>query len=268
MCLITSARNGEVEKVKLILANSIQLLDTQDIVGRTALIHASQKGHIEVVKILCKYNADKEVKDENGWTPLIHAAWQGFFDVVVLLLRNGTQTDIQDNDMYNALHYASIRGHKEIVNILIVSGANPDMKDNIGCTALSRAFQCKHREITKILIKGGANIEDIDNMGNSSIHIACMSQDIDVAILLASLGQDPWRLNNSQKTALSLCACKDACSTILMSWEKYVIKILLHINPNNKNSMNIYQKLLPNHLLFKKSLNFLWDNTYDDFEFS
>ena len=53
--------------------------------GYTALYWASWYGHTDVVKLLLRGGADKNIAEENGWTPLMRAKHFGRQAIVALL---------------------------------------------------------------------------------------------------------------------------------------------------------------------------------------
>ena len=53
--------------------------------GSTALMWASQKGHLEVVQLLCEAGADKDNANQEGATALMFAPTHGHLDVARLL---------------------------------------------------------------------------------------------------------------------------------------------------------------------------------------
>jgi len=61
--------------------------------GGTALILASQNGHLEVVKTLLAANADINAKGFNGLTALAAATGQGHLDVTRVLMESQPPTD-------------------------------------------------------------------------------------------------------------------------------------------------------------------------------
>ena len=67
--LIEAARKGHVEVVEVLLAHENSALNHRDDEGRSALSFAIEKGSLAVVKALLGEKADKEVKDKEGKTP-------------------------------------------------------------------------------------------------------------------------------------------------------------------------------------------------------
>jgi hypothetical protein len=92
--------------------------------GGTALIPASERGHVEVVEELLT-NSDVDVDHVNnlGWTALLEAIVLSNGDerhqrVVQLLVDHGADITIPDKDGVTPLEHARSRGFTEIVRIL------------------------------------------------------------------------------------------------------------------------------------------------------
>ena len=61
--------------------------------GLSALLSASDGGHLHVVQLLLEARADADVAGNQGMTPLISASAQGHVDVVRVLLEAGARKD-------------------------------------------------------------------------------------------------------------------------------------------------------------------------------
>jgi hydrogenase-4 component B len=96
--------------------------------GNRALILASEKGHIEIVKYLLANGANINEKDNYGNTALILASFSAHIKVVKYLLSNGANITEKDENGYTALILASWEGHIEIVKSLLANGANVNEK--------------------------------------------------------------------------------------------------------------------------------------------
>uniref|UniRef100_A0A667Z9P5 Ankyrin repeat domain 63 n=1 Tax=Myripristis murdjan TaxID=586833 RepID=A0A667Z9P5_9TELE len=62
-------------------------VNCQDDDGRTALSHACEMGHLDVVKLLVQFNADPDVSDAWGNSALMYAAFSGHSQVLEFLVR-------------------------------------------------------------------------------------------------------------------------------------------------------------------------------------
>jgi hypothetical protein len=129
---------------------------------RTALHHASEKGHTETARALVESGADVHAKDKQpqgaifftggGYgRPLHHGQTFGF---VVGRFDGGTFS------LYRctALHLASGEGHTETVKALVVSGADVNARDNHFFTPLLRASQKGYAETVKVLVVARADV--------------------------------------------------------------------------------------------------------------
>jgi ankyrin repeat protein len=75
--LLQSARSGRDDMVRpLVQFHGIEV-DTQDGDGRTPLSLAAERGHYDVVRILSKHGANRELNDSNGQRPVDYALRHG-----------------------------------------------------------------------------------------------------------------------------------------------------------------------------------------------
>ncbi|KAG8129154.1 hypothetical protein E2320_015824 [Naja naja] len=64
-----------------------------------AAIHeAVLAGNLDCVKLLIKYGADINQKDDEGWTPLHMACSDGYADIARYLISLGAQSDATNNE--------------------------------------------------------------------------------------------------------------------------------------------------------------------------
>ncbi|KAE8303008.1 Kinase, NEK [Giardia duodenalis] len=112
--MIAAACNNEVNDIKVFLSlgNSIGRRDEH---GMTALMHAAQRGHLQIVRMLA--NKESGLKDETGMTALMHAALGGHAESVSILCR--FEVGVTDKKGQSALNMALENGHLSIVKRLI-----------------------------------------------------------------------------------------------------------------------------------------------------
>ena len=131
MSLIDAARNGDIQRVQELLENGADI-NSIGYDGDTALIRASDKGYVDIVKLLLDYGADPNIQSEEGGdTALILASthpdtWHVYTDIVRLLLENGANPNIQTEWGQTALSGAKNWGHTDIVKLL----ENHDKEDD------------------------------------------------------------------------------------------------------------------------------------------
>jgi hypothetical protein len=145
--LFEAARRGDAAAVKALLDKGVDV-NTKFRYGATALSYASDKGHVEVVKLLLERKADANVKDTfYNATPIIWAAQKGHAKIVEALLDAGA-TGRDD-----VLEIGAGEGHLELVKVVLAKGG---LKAETLTGALAASERGKHTEIADALKKAGA----------------------------------------------------------------------------------------------------------------
>ena len=88
--LIPAAERGHVSTVRKLLEETSVDVNHVNNLGWTALLEAiilsdGGKAHQDIVALLLKHGANKNIADKNGVTPLEHAKQRGFVEIVQLL---------------------------------------------------------------------------------------------------------------------------------------------------------------------------------------
>ena len=146
-----------MDRIERALDGDINLVDYYE---KTALMYASDYGHIESVKLLLDRGADPNIQNEFGYTALMYMdKSQGVrMEIVELLLDKGSDPNIQNEFGYTALMYASTKGHTGIVKLLLDRGACPNVVSKEGKSALMWATDRGNTRIVK-LIKEMTNLQ-------------------------------------------------------------------------------------------------------------
>jgi len=122
---------------------------------QTALISASDLGHIACVRLLLKAGACTFFCNTAGSTALDRACDRGHVEIVRALVEAGAARDSWGKvgqEAATALSHACDKGHAEIVRILFEAGVD---KASLG-TALTLACYRGHGEIARVLVDAGA----------------------------------------------------------------------------------------------------------------
>ena len=99
--------------------------------GGTALIPASERGHVEVVRyLLAESDVDVDHVNRLGWTALLEAILLSdggtrHQEIVALLIEHGADVDLADRDGVRPLAHARAKGFDEIAALLVEAGASP-----------------------------------------------------------------------------------------------------------------------------------------------
>ena len=115
--------------------------EKSEIAGRTLLMLASDRGHLELVRTLLQHDATVNLQSQ-GLSALMLAVRAGGPDpaareaVVALLLDHGAALDLQNMQGETALMMATERGRPSIVRLLVSRGATRDIRDVAGRAAI------------------------------------------------------------------------------------------------------------------------------------
>jgi ankyrin repeat protein len=149
-------------KVKLLVTHGAQV-NVKDEMGKTALVHAVDRGVVAVVEALLQAGADASIPDEKGTTALLYALQEPSpfnregstalrVEAAKLLLK-GKVGDVngQNENGETPLMRAVDLGEMEIVKSLLDHGANVDLSDVLGSTAAIRAYEKDQTAIQQLL---------------------------------------------------------------------------------------------------------------------
>ena len=96
--------------------------------GGVALIPASERGHVEIVRyLLSQTDVDVDHVNQLGWTALLEAILLSdggprHQEIVRLLIENGADVDLADGDGVRPLAHARARGQAAIAALLEAAG--------------------------------------------------------------------------------------------------------------------------------------------------
>lgn len=175
--------------------------------GGTALMVASQKGHVDAVELLLQHRASPARSDLNGWNALHHAVDKGRNECAALLLRNGASVHGKTKAGEFPLHLAAGNGHEKTVELLLDHGIDVNQADETGFTALMHTARCGHLPALRFLLSREANCNIRTAKGNNALHFAAQAgKDEVLAELLRQEKIDINSGNNLGTTALMLAA--------------------------------------------------------------
>ena len=118
-----AAKDGNLEKIKVLLKDKPDLVSSKDDKGATPLHLAALNGRAEAAALLLAGGADVNAGDKEGTTPLHFAAGNGHKDVVELLLANKADVGARGKNGLMPLHVAAIGDHAEVAALLLFNGA-------------------------------------------------------------------------------------------------------------------------------------------------
>ncbi|MDV7104871.1 ankyrin repeat domain-containing protein [Vibrio sp. TH_r3] len=193
--LIESAKQGNLLQTEIALSSGVDVNSVPFFSaifwgdGKTALMWAANKGHIDIVKLLIEHGADVNSKNRWNGTALSQAAMNGHLNIVKLLIEHDSHITS------DALLLASRNGHTDIGKLLIEQGADINAKDtaiirgyNRGQNALTMAIDNGHVAIAKLLIEKGIDVHKKDQYQNTALSMASDKNEAELVKMLVEHG--------------------------------------------------------------------------------
>jgi ankyrin repeat protein len=192
---VDATSTGDASKVRALLKRGVpvDVLDNRDApMGRTALMHAAENGHLEVVKILVDAGANVSAKDK---------AVPTFPEVA-----HGRQ----------ALHYAVRNKNVSVPEMLLDAGADPNALDSHGDPPMNFAIRNDNVPGVELLVKRGAEINLKPKTAKycPPLYMAVSETKPAIAELLLRLRADPNVSGETRLTRLMLATCTTPKSSI------------------------------------------------------
>lgn len=125
-----------IDKLKKLISKKVNVNAT-DADGTSALMYASQKQSLEMVRLLKENGADINAKDRRGNNALIYAIIDVWVPVVNYLLENGVDVHATNNRGFTALDTAHHIGNLKIIELVSKKAEETPIK-TISATALLR----------------------------------------------------------------------------------------------------------------------------------
>ena len=198
--LVVAAKFGRLAIVRLLFRAPEIEIDNVDTFGKTALMHACERGHEAVVLLLLKQKSNRLAMCYNQKRAIDYAAGANQSDIVDILEADPYKVHIQDAaERGNARHVnallkqgcppnyedertgkrnrtallcAASKGRLNVVQLLLslstTHSINIDIQDADGMTALMHAAKIGNLEVTGALLTAGAKRDLVDSRGKSA----------------------------------------------------------------------------------------------------
>jgi len=136
-------------------------------------IKAIKEVNYKDIKVAVEKGVNINTRDyDDKKTALIIATRKKELPLVKYLLGNGAKPNLVGKDGKTALVIAAEAGNRAMVDVLIEAGADLDLADKNGTTPLIAAVLVKRDKIVELLIKGGADFTLEDYSGRSPLQHA------------------------------------------------------------------------------------------------
>ncbi|CAM9964633.1 unnamed protein product [Ectocarpus sp. 12 AP-2014] len=205
--LHSAVRRGEADAVSKLLSEGADAASL-DGSGRSALLLATQEGHLPVVRVLLDGGAGDAAcippNGPNGMSALVKAAARKeHLGILRALIARGADVEAADSGGATSLQHAAMLGKTESINVLVEHGASVDSVDVDGMSALHWASIEGHGEAIVALLRHGADIDAADSAGRTPLHRACAVDDThttEAAELLLLWGADDKAVDDEGHT--------------------------------------------------------------------
>lgn len=166
--LAQAAREGDVNRIRQILADGAVVDEPSGRRRETALHVAVGRGRVEAVKVLLEYGASPKSQDWAGDTAL-HRAWD--VRIAELLLGAGAEIESRGGGGGTPLHRAAASGSEEVVLLLVRKGANVNARTGNGYSVLHYAAITRKRKLVEALVEAGADASIRTPEGETALDI-------------------------------------------------------------------------------------------------
>uniref|UniRef100_A0AAY5ECL1 Euchromatic histone-lysine N-methyltransferase 2 n=1 Tax=Electrophorus electricus TaxID=8005 RepID=A0AAY5ECL1_ELEEL len=217
--LYPAAKQGEVQKVLLMLIEGIDPAYQADSQNRRCALHAAaQRGLVEICYLLLQAGAKVDAQDKSQRTPLLEAIINNQVEVARYLIQSGACVYHEDGS--TGLHHAAKLGNLEIVTLLLNTGqVDINAQDSGGWTPIIWAAEHRHKEVIRALLNRGADVTLKDKEMNVCLHWASFAGSAEIAELILNAGCPLISVNMHGDTPLHIAAREGylACVTLFLS---------------------------------------------------
>lgn len=192
--LFKEIRQGNIEKVKILINKNPQLLHTRQY-SIFPLHQAVRSGNIEITKFLVSKGADvnRFAMDATEFvpfefSPMTEAIRFNKMDMIKMFVDNGADLKKVTSMGESYLHFAAFLNKKDIAEYLIDKGIDVNIKKRGNLTPLHIAAVTGYLEVVDLLIRKGADINAKSTDGGTPLHFSRAAGKRKTAELLKSRG--------------------------------------------------------------------------------
>ncbi len=206
------AKNGDIEKIKSLLEQIPELVNSKDQYGWTSLQIASLIGHMELVRLLIEKGARVNETDRFGFTALELAAIKGNSKICDLLVENGGILKVKDKkkpakELKNKVESTDsfvpviMSLDKKLIEVGLVPTSSTGKKGSKGHLSIDKKTIRRLKEAAEAFISKRIDINAKDNMGNTVLHIAAQKGEIKKVKIL--LEKKPLWVNSKNRFGIT-----------------------------------------------------------------
>ncbi len=135
-------------------------LNQTDVCDWTALAHATENNHKDIVELLLGSGANMNYQNRDYEIPILQAARQGNTEIIDVFLQAGVSVDAEIlPEEKTSLMFAAEEGDIGTLQFLLKKGADIELQSLFDKRALDFAASGGHVDIVRILLQAGAKTE-------------------------------------------------------------------------------------------------------------
>ena len=233
--LLAASEAGHLE-IALLLIEAGATVDGAAWDGTTPLFLASQAGKMGLVKALLEAKATVTQATDDGATPLYVAAQNAHVEVVGALLAAGAAVNQAMLDGATPVYIASQGGHTATLKLLLEKGGNVNQARDIGCAPVYIASYKGHTAALKLLLANGGNVNQARDNGCTPVFIASYKGHAAALTLLIENGGNANQANNNGCTPVYIASQKGHAAAL-----KLLLKAGADVHqPTNRGTLPVW----------------------------
>ena len=233
--LILAAYLGDNEDALLLLNRNNLDLSREDLgVGTCALFIATERGHLEIVKVLLDAGVDLDSKDSTGQTALYRATRRGDDILMRFLIQRGAALETKDDNGRTVFSANAKYCDDSHLRILLDAGADPNTTGHDGISELYDAAAAGDVAYVRTLLRNGTNPSITTKYGWTPLHWAANNGHLEVVKLLLSKGADHSALSDQKSTPLDMAVRANqsvVAALLIRTGAKESRDLLVHSEP-------------------------------------
>lgn len=156
--------------------------------GSTPLHTAASANHVGMARLLIKYGARVNVKDDSDNAPLHLAIHGGHRELAKLLIESGAYIHSRNYNGNLPIQVAAFAGLPDVITQLIAAGSPVNAQDQVGDTPLHDAALQGQLEVARVLVEAGADVNATNKAGKTPLDLAEQQEHGRVAAVLKAAG--------------------------------------------------------------------------------
>src|ERR1043165_3419000 len=210
----TDEEEKEVQRIKEMIKNSPDLINSPGQNGWTPLHKAASLGPLGVARFLLANKADVNSRVSSGKeTPLQLAAEAGHKSMTEFLLANGADVNAGGGQKAEtALHAAAAHGFKSVAEVLLANKADVNARNKDGNTPLHTTAEAGQKTIAELLLAKGAEVNAKTSSSFTPLYLAVQGNHPAMVDLFLSQKGDATVKDANSLTPLRLAVERNSLS--------------------------------------------------------